>query len=156
MNTRKLICKTVDFKYFLNGLIWFGSACLFFGILSLIISIYNDKQSALSIASSFLLLFLIPVTIYYIVRIIFLFRHAQDYVVYSAKTIKADSCVLSLWRSHSFQLEITKEDNETFTAETNGVFHSSVLSSCYFGNYFNQPLQVLYNPNTQTPLVVAI
>lgn len=155
MNVKKLISKSLDLKYFATGLIWFSTACILFAVLAIVLSVTNSSLSALRIASTFLLIFLVPVTVYYIVRIVLLYVNTQDYQLYTATSTEVHNNHLSLWRSCYFVLEVSRDDGSTFTAESCSIFRTSDFSSSYFGNYIHKPLQVLYNSKNETIIVIG-
>lgn len=155
MNIKKLISKSVDFKYFFGGLLWFGICGFIFLIISIILSRTDPSTSAWAIVTIFLCIFLIPLIVYYIVRIALLFIHTKDCCLYSANIIEVRNNHFSLFRACSFVLEIYKNDGSTFTAETASVFKTSDLTSTYFGNFINKPVQVLYNQKSELLIVIS-
>lgn len=155
MNFKKMITKSLDFQYFLIGALWFGGATLFLGIIAIALSIANISHPAFMTATLFLFIFLIPITLYYILRIILLYVNVNSCILYTATPKEVHNNPISLWRSCYFTFEIQKEDGSTLTAESSAVFKHSEWSSAYFGNYVNKPLQILYNPKNETLIVLG-
>lgn len=154
MGVKKLVSKSVDFRYFLSGLLWFGISMVIFLTLAIVLS-STDSAGALRMAATFLLIFLIPVTLYYAIRIILLFVDSKDSYIYTADVLEVHDEHFALFRSCSFTLTIPKDDGSAFTSETSSVFKTTDFSSTYFGNYVNKTLQVLYNPKSETVIVVG-
>ncbi len=153
MDIKKMVVSSVDFKYLVHQLLWFGISCILFAVLA-IIPPSNDSNT-LHIASIVLLIPLVPITIYYIVRIILLFTDLDHYKPYTAISKEVPPALLSLTRSCAFVLEIKDEDGNVFTAQSKQIFSTRSISSLYFGSYLNKPLQVLYHTKTGGVIVVG-
>ncbi len=155
MNIKKMIRKSLDFQYFLIGVLWFGGAAFFFGIIAIALSLADISQPAFMNATLFLLIFLIPITLYYILRIILLYVNANSCLLYAATPKEVHNNPISLWRACYFTFEIPQENGSTLTVESSAVFKHSEYSSAYFGNYINKTLQILYNPKNEMVIVLG-
>ena len=146
MDPKKRMRRTLDFEYCAIGLLWFGGMGLFFGATAIGLAVAKTAESALAICSAFLLMFVIPISVYYIIRMVLLCKGAKDCILCTATCKEVHNPELSLWRACYFTLEVTKPDGTAFEIDTSAVFKHSELSNSFFGDYLNKPLQVLYNP----------
>ena len=156
MDVKKLVLKSVDFRYFLSKVLWAG----IFMVIALFLAIaaVNDVATRMTAITCFILF--ISIILYCAIRIILLFACSKDSRLYTADVLEVHNKHFALLLrsrsySYSFTLTIHKDDGSSFTAETSAVFKHTEFSSTYFGNYVNETLQVLYNPKNKTVIVVG-
>lgn len=97
------------------------------------------------------LLVLFPIILYYLFRMWEIARRPERYILCDAVAKEAYS---SFGRKIYFVVDITLPDGTTVTAETRGVFSSSILTDAYWGEIQGQRLKVLYD-ETEERVVVA-
>ncbi len=154
MDVKKLVSKSVDFRYYCSGLLCYGIFMVIF--LTLAIVSVNDSLVSARLASITGFILLIPFIFYCAIRIILLFAGSKNYYIYTADVLEVHNEHFALFRhSCSFTLTIHKDDGSDFTSGTSGIFKASDFSSTYFGNYVNKTLKVLYNPKNKTVIVVG-
>lgn len=154
MDVKKLVSKSVDFRYYCSGLL----CCGIFMVIFLTFAIVSVNDVATRMTAIIFIFLLITVILYCAVKIILLFVASTDSYIYTADVLEVHNKHFALFlhsHSYSFTLTIHKDDGSAFTAETAAVFRHTDFTSTYFGNYVNKTLQVLYNPKNKTVIVVG-
>ena len=98
-----------------------------------------------------MLLFFVPLILYHFSRLLEIHKNPTRYRLYDAVMAENHS---SFARTVYLVLEIRKPNGTTFLADTAGVFSPGVLDRTYYGNFFRIKLQVLYDEENGTALVL--
>ena len=153
MENKRLIKESYDWRYFRTQVV--VSVSLVLGMLALAVALsIGTKQTATLWAGiiGYLMIFL-PCFGYYLYRMWDIIRAAEKYTLYESTAHKA---YRALGRRMYFEVEITRADGSIVTAETKGIFSTSILTDTYWGDIQGQKLQVLYDETEYEERVVVV
>lgn len=142
MYGKDLIKSSYDMKYYLRNAIIFGALCLLFS------SVGYLKIGGILYFS---LLFGMPFVLYYICRMLLLFRKAEGYSLYNAELLE----VHHTWNRNVYLvLSVDLGEEKKVRAVTRGVYSSRLFSSLYYGDLYGKELSVIFNEETEDVMVL--
>lgn len=143
MNYTEKLAASLDVKHYKDAmkLLCIGFIPGIFAILASLLSFDVFKVICPAMLITYAILYL-PVLGYYRRQIKAICADPQQYAEYEAKAVQMQA---SFGRKLYLVLEVRREDGSVFSIDTKAIFSASIMSAYYFGEYFNQPLSILYD-----------
>ena len=124
---------------------------LFFEIISLPLLFLEAKESV--VLPIFILLCIVPVIVYYIIKIRNIRKYFNDYVYYEVVLDKVQN---SFFRSRVYFVVSINNDGKNKKYDTRRMFSTSIMDFIYYPleDYNNKKMLVAYNPKLEEVVLV--
>ena len=131
--------------------VYYAALAISLALTAFLINFRYDASRALVIAV-FLLVVLLPASLFYVRRIFKIFRDIDDYTFTEVTLSRLNS---SWYRNMYFSVDLIDWDGQTVQAETNSIFQTHGFMKPLLEDYVNRTVLVGYNNTTGYVAVIG-
>lgn len=152
MTKKEFLRECIEYRIQKNELTMWIIMLVFIEMLIIPFSLMNGEEEYIAVAIIFLVC-LMPVIIYFIVKIVNIKKHFKDYVFYE---VTLDEVNNSFFRSRVYFTVTIIHDQKEYKIDTKSLFSTAILDFIYYplDEYMNKKMLVAFNPKLEEVVLV--